>query len=99
MYPDTLNGFNAYFFRAVTPVPLTFLSSEEDQKMVDFMVNLWTNFATYHDPTPLDKSWPSYGSENQQKYVRLQNSEIIVETEPLRNERLEFWKQILSDLM
>ena len=98
-FEKTMREGKYHFCRAVTPVPVTFLSSEEDQKMVDFMVNLWTNFATYHDPTPLDKSWPSYGSENQQKYVRLRNSEIIVETEPIRNERLEFWKQMLLDFM
>ena len=65
--------------------------------MVDFMVNLWTNFATYHDPTPINKSWPVYNQENQQKYVRLRNSEIILGTDQARDQRLTFWNNVFSD--
>ena len=67
--------------------------------MVDFMVNLWTNFATYHNPTPKDESWLVYGSKGgDQKYVRLCNSEIIFETDPIRNHRLAFWKDIFQNI-
>ena len=75
---------------------MTFVASEEDQKMVDFMVNLWTNFATYHNPTPHEKSWPKYNSQNQLKYVRLRDAKIILETDPARDNRLSFWKQIFN---
>ena len=85
------------FCRAEPFLPVTFAASEEDQKMVDFMVNLWTNFATYHDPTPINKSWPVYNQENHQKYVRLRNSEIILGTDQARDQRLAFWKTIFSD--
>ena len=28
------------------------LKGESDERMIDAMVDLWTNFATFHDPTP-----------------------------------------------
>ena len=28
------------------------LQGEEDDRMIGLMVDLWTNFATFHDPTP-----------------------------------------------
>ena len=43
--------------------------------MIDFLVELWTNFATYHNPTPNDNFWPMYGT-NGHTYVRLDDSEI-----------------------
>ena len=59
------------------------------------MVEKWTNFATYHDPTPTDNAWPAYGS-NGITYVRLENSKILVQNDKNRDERLTFWKQIFS---
>ena len=85
------------FCRAEPFLPVTFTASEEDQKMVDFMVNLWTNFATYHDPTPINKSWAVYNPENHQKYVRLRSSEIVLGTDQTRNQRLAFWKNVFND--
>ena len=64
-----------------------------DQKMVDFMVEKWTNFAIYHNPTPQDNTWPPYGS-NGITYVRLNDSKIIVQNDKVRDDRLRFWTQI-----
>ena len=66
-----------------------------DQKMVDFMVDKWTNFAIHHNPTPIDNAWPAYG-DNGISYVRLEDSKIITQNDKVRDERLEFWRQIRS---
>ena len=66
-----------------------------DQKMVDFMVNLWTNFAMFHDPTPDDHSWPAYGT-NDVTYIRLKNSEIIYERDTVRDANAEMWIKLLK---
>ena len=66
-----------------------------DQKMVDFMVDKWTNFAIHHNPTPIDNAWPAYG-DNGISYVRLEDSKIITKNDKVRDERLEFWRQIHS---
>ena len=63
--------------------------------MVDFMVDKWANFATYHDPTPKDQAWPAYGTKDV-TYVRLDNSKIIAQSDPVRDERLKFWKNLFS---
>ena len=76
-------------------MPIKRFGSDEDDKMVDFMVELWTNFATFHNPTPDDISWPAYGS-NGHTYVRLDHSKIIPETDPVRDKRLLFVKRNLA---
>ena len=63
--------------------------------MVDFMVKLWTNFATHHNPTPKNLSWPKYGTKGA-TYVRLDDSKIIPEKDIVRDKRLEFWKKIMK---
>ena len=75
-----------------------FLSNENkrDQKMVDFMVDKWANFATHHDPTPKDHSWPQYGNKNV-TYVRLDNSKIVTGNDAERDERLLFWKNLFEN--
>ena len=76
-------------------LPITTLPDDQDQKMIGFMVDLWTNFATFHNPTPNDKSWPAYGI-NGQTYVRLDSSQILQKPDPVRDERLSFWHKILQ---
>ena len=61
---------------------------ERDLKMIDFMVELWTNFAIKHNP---HESWPM---SNNNSYVILDDSKIKFEKDPSREERIEFWKQM-----
>ena len=84
-----------HHFTCSRSTQLSFLSEDNtrDQKMVDFMVEKWTNFAIYHNPTPLDNIWPPYGS-NGITYVRLNDSKIIVQNDKVRDDRLRFWTQI-----
>jgi carboxylesterase type B len=76
-------------------IPVTMLPDERDQHMIDFTVDLWTNFATHHDPTPKDQYWPAYGVSGQ-TYVRLQDSKIIKQQDPDREKRLQFWQIMLK---
>ena len=59
------------------------------------MVEKWANFATYHDPTPKDQAWPTYGTKDV-TYVRLDDSKLIAQNDPIRDERLKFWKNLFS---
>ena len=70
-------------------------NTKEDQDMMDFMVDLWTNFAIHHNPTPKDNSWPAYGVKGT-TYVRLNHAKINLETDPERNERQKFWKKLMK---
>ena len=51
-----------YLFDKIFPV--TLLPDERDQEMIDFLVELWTNFAIFHNPTPDDNSWPMYAGDH-----------------------------------
>ena len=68
-------------------------SNTRDQNMVDFMIDKWTNFAIFHNPTPTDNSWPTYGT-NGITYVRLEDSKLIVKNDKVRDDRLNFWSEI-----
>ena len=57
------------------------------------MVDKWTNFAIYHNPTPTDNAWTTYGT-NGVTYVRLEDSKIIAKNDKVRDDRLKFWSQI-----
>ena len=70
-------------------------NTKEDKDMMDFIVELWTNFATYHNPTPKDNSWPAYGVKGT-TYVRLNHAKINLEIDPERTERQKFWKNIMK---
>ena len=69
--------------------------ADDDQAMMDFMIDLWTNFATYHNPKPQDNSWPAYGVEGT-TYVILNNAQINLMTDPDRAIRQKLWKQIYA---
>ena len=72
------------------------MKEERDVQMTNLMVKLWTNFATHHDPTLEDKSWPAYGSNKGHTYVRLSDSHISTEKDPARDQRLAFWYKIFN---
>ena len=59
------------------------------------MTKLWANFATFHDPTPEDHSWPAYGTDDV-TYIRLKDSKIIYEKDTVRDEGLQLWKEMLE---
>ena len=68
-------------------------NTPEDHAMTDFMVDLWTNFATFHNPTPEDNSWPAYGVKDT-TYVVLDHAQISLKTDPDRTTRQKLWKKI-----
>ena len=70
-------------------------NTAEDQEMMDFMVELWTNFAIFHNPTPKDNSWPAYGFKGA-TYVVLNNAQISLNTDLDRAKRQNFWKKIMK---
>ena len=43
------------FFRHSTSLPLEYFDDERDYQMSRVMVDLWTNFATFKEPTPKTK--------------------------------------------
>ena len=73
-------------------MPLDILDDERDHKMIDFMVDLWTNFAQHHNPTPKDQKWQPCRQNQPNCYIILEDSKIVIENDPVRQERIDFWK-------
>ena len=85
------NSFG-YFFRRLNfhGIVISHYDSN-DMKMINFMVDLWTNFAKTHDPTPKDHSWPATKSNS---YVILKNSKIDTQPDAFRDSRVQFWRNL-----
>ena len=69
------------------------MQTEEETKMSDFMVELWTNFAIHHNPTPVDNGWPAYGVGGT-TYVRLDDAKLVFELDAEREKRQQFWRSL-----
>ena len=90
-------SYNSFYFSNIrSNLPIEMLPDERDQNMIDFTVNLWTNFATFHDPTPSDKTWLPCEENSSNCYVILDDSKLILERDPKRQKRIDFWKNIPS---
>ncbi|KAK4880588.1 hypothetical protein RN001_008734 [Aquatica leii] len=88
-----------YLFKNSVDFP-DYVPNESDKKMIDLMVTLWTNFATYGNPTPPGSSVPFtwepvvQGKEN---YLFIKkNGEAKIE-EKMLSERSAFWKSLFVD--
>ena len=97
IFPQHEIAFNYFLFLSIfhrsTRFDMLAESNTRDQNMVDFMIDKWTNFAIFHNPTPTDNSWPTYGT-NGITYVRLEDSKLIVKNDKVRDDRLTFWSEI-----
>ncbi|XP_069694786.1 carboxylic ester hydrolase-like [Periplaneta americana] len=71
--------------------------SAEDEKMVDVMMSLWTNFAKYENPTAReDVSWRPIKSRKGLEFARI-TSEGICNDKGLLQGRTTFWSFIMSN--
>lgn len=91
-----------YLFTMVNLFPPTL--NETDRQVSKLMVDLWTNFAIYGNPTPVPISdnpqtpgqgtfvWESTNYTNP-KYLHIQTNKLTME-EKLYSDRVNFWKSL-----
>eukprot|EP00095_Tigriopus_kingsejongensis_P002295 maker-scaffold400_size182785-snap-gene-0.23 protein:Tk02295 transcript:maker-scaffold400_size182785-snap-gene-0.23-mRNA-1 annotation:"liver carboxylesterase" len=84
-----------YLFTEVAGVKEA-ISSEEDKKVAEAVVTLWTNFAKHQDPTPYQNEdlpiWDAYDPE-MEKYLSIGNMSTI--EVGFNSERMYFWDKIV----
>ncbi|KAJ8704764.1 hypothetical protein PYW08_012084 [Mythimna loreyi] len=83
---DTAYLFDVPMFRDTTP-------SEDDQKIIDAMTTMWTNFAKYGDPTPSISNatpvkWQS-ADQSRRPYLNI-DKQITLESRVF-HDRMAFW--------
>ena len=85
------------------------LLGPEDQEMSRVLVDLWTNFAQFHNPTPpkavLEKKgdgaripempWKKADAKNPSNYVRFEGGKILDEPDSEFDERMKFWTEVV----
>ncbi|XP_053596613.1 juvenile hormone esterase-like [Microplitis demolitor] len=77
--------------------------NENDQKMIDILVDLWTNFAIYGEPTTTFNEDPHVWKPYSDNYFHLQigseNQPVLLKSHNFLDDRMHFWAmQILKML-
>lgn len=89
-----------YLFKSTALYP-NYQPTKEDEKVIELMTTLWTNFAIFGNPTPENDSsalvkWEPVESDRENYYSIKTHSNIQLE-EGLFTERASFWKKISVD--
>ena len=85
--------FSQRFFNVLGP---------DDMAMSEVMVDLWYNFAKFHNPTPHSGQEPEKGvwkkasKKRDQNYVLLKDGEIKNAQDPELDKRLKFWRDVVQ---
>ena len=74
-------------------IPTTLLRSVDDQRVSDNLINLWTNFATNHNPTPDDNSWPRFDPKDP-KYLEIGSKCNNLKYPENHRQRMEAWREV-----
>ncbi|XP_031343044.1 uncharacterized protein LOC116170681 [Photinus pyralis] len=67
--------------------------SPNDRAMVDRMVNMWTNFAIYGNPTPFDEAWKTVKT-NDLEYYAIEGPQGGKMSKRLHSKRADFWRHL-----
>jgi len=51
-------------------LPTSFLKSDDDKRVSEDLINMWTDFATHHNPTPKDNTWTQFDPKDP-KYLEI----------------------------
>ncbi|KAF5307860.1 hypothetical protein FQR65_LT06592 [Abscondita terminalis] len=90
-----------YLFRNNIDFP-NYTPSESDRKISDLLITLWTNFATYGNPTPpedtsLPFTWEPVTKENDNYLFIKKNGEVKMQQQKIFPERSKFWSDLIID--
>ena len=71
-------------------IPTTLLRTQDDKRVNESFINMWTDFAVHHNPTPKDNSWSKFDP----KYLEIGSKfNTMKYPENHKNSMVE-WKEI-----
>ena len=73
--------------------PFSTVKSDEDKRVSDNLINMWTDFATHHNPTPIDNSWTKFDPKDP-KYLEIGSKSNEMKYPESHKKRMEEWKQM-----
>jgi len=74
-------------------LPTSLLKSDDDKKVSENLINMWTNFATHHNPTPKDNIWTKFDPKDP-KYLEIGSKSNIMKYPDSHKKRMEEWRKI-----
>jgi len=78
-------------------LPFSCLRSEDDKRVCDNLIKLWTDFATHHNPTPGDNSWARFDPQDP-KYLEIGSKGNKMKYPACHKERMDEWKDICDKI-
>lgn len=76
-------------------LPINPVVSHGDKKVQKELVDMWTNFAHHHNPTPSDNRWEAIDVDNPKIYIIKENSRLETMSGPYLK-RMHYWRDIWS---
>ena len=73
--------------------PFSTVKSDDDKRVSDSLINMWTDFATHHNPTPINNSWTKFDPKDP-KYLEIGSKSNVMKYPESHKKRMEEWKQI-----
>jgi len=74
-------------------LPTSTVKSKDDKRVSKNLINMWTDFATHHNPTPEDNSWSKFDPKNP-KYLEIGSKCNTMKYPENHKTRMEEWKEI-----
>eukprot|EP00092_Neocalanus_flemingeri_P071935 GFUD01088443.1.p1 GENE.GFUD01088443.1~~GFUD01088443.1.p1 ORF type:complete len:306 (-),score=76.68 GFUD01088443.1:461-1378(-) len=74
-------------------LPFSTIKSNDDKKVSENLIKMWTDFATHHNPTPKDNSWTKFDPEAP-KYLEIGSKSNTMMYPESHKKRMEEWKEI-----
>jgi len=87
------HGDELFMMFKMNILPFSLLKSEDDKKVSENLINMWTDFATYHNPTPKDNNWNKFDPKDP-KYLEIGSKSNTMKYPESRRERMEEWREI-----
>jgi len=74
-------------------LPTSTVKSGDDIRVRDSLINMWTDFATNHNPTPADSSWAIFDPNNP-RYLEIGSKSNTMKYPESHKKRMDEWKDI-----
>ena len=89
------HGDELFMMFTAAALPFSCIKSADDRRVSENLVNLWTDFASYHNPTPEDKNWTRFDPKDP-KYLEIGSKCNTMKYPEDHKIRMDEWKEICN---
>lgn len=87
------HGDELFMMFKANALPISTLRSDDDKRVSQNLINMWTDFATHHNPTPNENSWTRFDPKDP-KYLEIGSKCNTMKYPDSHKKRMEEWGKI-----